>query len=190
MQWCGNARAGWLRKGSKCCPENGFQLSSAGGESDRLNFFFFSVGRPKKRATEGGKCAAKGWVERERKKTKTGAVHLVEREVCACVGEGGAASVKTEPGKKNQAGRWGVIQSSFSSFRRLPSLGAAAAVFTLVPYLEETVPGASGHCHTIFGDAQATYTVVVTSQDTCTFSLHRVPNIAVKVVIAGQEQAA
>lgn len=158
-----------------------------------VEFFFPLLAGPRRERPRGGKCAAKmGRAERERKKTKNGSsTPCGTREVCACVGEGGAASVKTEPGKKkNQAGRWGVIQSSFSSFRRLPSLGAAAAVFTLVPYLEETVPGASGHCHTIFGDAQATYTVVVTSQDTCTFSLHRVPNIAVKIVIAGQEQAA
>lgn len=64
----------------------GFQLLSAGGESDWLTKF--CVGRLKKRAAEG-ESAAKGWAERERKKTKRGQSYTLqrEREVCLWVME-------------------------------------------------------------------------------------------------------
>lgn len=38
---------------------------------------------------------------------------------------------------------------------------------TLVPNLEEAVPGPCRHCHAVVGHAQAAHPVVVTRQDTC-----------------------
>lgn len=38
---------------------------------------------------------------------------------------------------------------------------------TLVPNLEEAVPGPCCHCHAVVGHTQAAHPVVVTRQDTC-----------------------
>lgn len=61
------------------------------------------------------------------------------------------------------------------------------AIFRLVPDLEEAVPGPCCHCHAVVGHTQAAHPVIMTSQDTCTVSLQSVPDIAVKIVVTGQQ---
>lgn len=100
--------------------------------------------------------------------------------------------------------------------RAPPGLGPAG-VGPLVPDLEEGVPGASGHSHAIVGDPKAAHTVVVASEDpceegrsqnsfglgsrsppaqpgppalTCTVALHGIPDVAVEVVVASEQQPA
>lgn len=58
----------------------------------------------------------------------------------------------------------------------------------LVPDLEEAVPGPRGHGHAIIRHSQAADAVVMTSQDTCPVSLERVPDVAVEVVVPGEEE--
>ena len=81
----------------------------------------------------------------------------------------------------------------------------------LVPYLEEGVPGSSADRHTVLGDAQTGNSVVVSSQYTwiiiiiiiiiiivliiiniftCTLSPESIPDVAVEVVVAGEEEPA
>lgn len=60
----------------------------------------------------------------------------------------------------------------------------------LVPDLEEGVPGACGYSHAIISDPEAAHTVVVASEDTCTVTLHGIPDVAVEVVIASEQQPA
>lgn len=60
----------------------------------------------------------------------------------------------------------------------------------LVPYLEEGVPGSSADRHTILGDAQTGNSVVVPSQYTCTLSPESIPDVAVEVAVAGEQEPA
>lgn len=87
----------------------------------------------------------------------------------------------------------------------------------LVPDLEEGVPGACGHSHAIISDTKAAHTVVMACEDTCdtgdirihpaqvpcpclppcsapaltcTVALHGIPDVAVEVVIASEQQPA
>lgn len=59
-----------------------------------------------------------------------------------------------------------------------------------VPDFEEAVPGTSGHRHPISCDPQAADPVVMAREDAHTLALHGVPDIAVEVIIACEEQAA
>lgn len=58
---------------------------------------------------------------------------------------------------------------------------------TLVPDLEEAVPGPCCHCHAIVSHTQAAHPVIMTGQDTCTVGLQSVPDVAVEIVIASQQ---
>ena len=79
----------------------------------------------------------------------------------------------------------------------------------LVPYLEEGVPGSSADRHTVLGDAQTGNSVVVAGQhtciiviiiilvltmianiSTCTLSPESIPDVAVEVVVAGEQEPA
>lgn len=60
----------------------------------------------------------------------------------------------------------------------------------LVPDLEEGVPGACSHSHPIICDPKAAHTVIMASEDTCTVTLHGIPDVAVEVVIASEQQPA
>lgn len=59
-----------------------------------------------------------------------------------------------------------------------------------VPDFEEAVPGTSGHSHPISCDPQAADPVVVAREGAHTLALHGVPDVAVEVVVASEEQAA
>lgn len=76
-----------------------------------VEFFFFLCWPAQEESDRGGESVQQkwvGWRGRERKPRNGSSTPCGTREVCACVGEGGAASVKTEPGKKkNQAGALG-----------------------------------------------------------------------------------
>lgn len=60
----------------------------------------------------------------------------------------------------------------------------------LVPDLEEGVPGTCGHSHAIVSDPEAAHTVVMAGEDTCTVALHGIPDVAVEVVVAREQQPA
>lgn len=78
MRWCGNSCAGWLRKGGELCPENWLPVVVSGRRVRPVDKVL--CGPTEEESGRGGKCAAKGWVERERKKTKKGVVlHLVKK---------------------------------------------------------------------------------------------------------------
>lgn len=59
----------------------------------------------------------------------------------------------------------------------------------LVPDLEEAVPGPCRHSHPVVSHPQAADAVVMPSQDTCPVGFERVPDVAVEVVVACEEQA-
>lgn len=177
-QWCGHSHAESAHGSNKVPTEQFPSFSGRGWWTGRHRL---------KRATR--KCAARtGRGGRERKPKKQERRSSVGKIKKKCVQRGREGEIVRERKKKRAQGWVGVIQSSFSSFCRLPSLGAAA-VFSLVPYLEETVPGPSGHCHAIFSNTKAADAVVVASQHPCALGLHRVPHVAVEVVVASQEQA-
>lgn len=78
MRWCGNSRAGWLRKGGKLCPGNWLPVVVFRRRVRPVDKVL--CGPTEEESGRGGKCAAKGWAKRERKKTKKGVVlHLVKR---------------------------------------------------------------------------------------------------------------
>jgi len=58
-----------------------------------------------------------------------------------------------------------------------------------IPDLEETVPRSGTHCHAILGHAQTAHSVVMTGEHTCSLGADRVPNVAVVVVVAGDQQS-
>lgn len=60
----------------------------------------------------------------------------------------------------------------------------------LVPDLEERIPGAGTNGHAVLGHTQARDAVVMARQNTCSLLSHRVPHVAVEVVVAGEQEAA
>lgn len=102
-----NSRApGGCAKAANVARKICFQWLSAGGEHDWLTNFFCGPTDQRRESTKGERVQQRaGWRGRERKKKTVVVIHLVwrDREVCLFggKGEGGAASVKTEPGQNN-----------------------------------------------------------------------------------------
>lgn len=61
---------------------------------------------------------------------------------------------------------------------------------SLIPDFEEWIPGSCSYGNAVLCHTQTAHPVVVTSEDTHSFTLQSVPNIAVEVIIAGQQQTA
>lgn len=59
----------------------------------------------------------------------------------------------------------------------------------LVPDLEEAVPGPCCHGHAIISHPQAADAVVMSSQDTFPVCFECIPDIAVEVIVPGEQQA-
>jgi len=76
-----------------------------------------------------------------------------------------------------------LVHTGFPLFLSLVRL-----VVDLVPNLEEAVPAPGADRHAVLGDAQAGDAVVVARQHACSFCAKRVPDIAVEIVVAGQEK--
>lgn len=53
-----------------------------------------------------------------------------------------------------------------------------------IPYLQQTIPGPSCDGHSVFGYAQTANSVIMSSQNTGPFSLHRIPYIYIIIIIA------
>lgn len=62
-------------------------------------------------------------------------------------------------------------------------------VNSLVPNSQKTVPGASANCHPVLRNAQTTHTVIVARENTSPILFERVPDIAVEVVVAAEQEA-
>ena len=58
------------------------------------------------------------------------------------------------------------------------------------PNLEETVPTACAEGHAVAAHAQAANAILVSSKNTYTFSFERVPDVAVVVVVACEQNSA
>ena len=56
-------------------------------------------------------------------------------------------------------------------------------------YLEGTVPWSSAEGHTVWRDAQARHSIFMSSQDSYSFSLQCIPDIAVEVVVSCKEDS-
>lgn len=61
---------------------------------------------------------------------------------------------------------------------------------SLIPYPEERVPGPCGDGHPVVSDPQAADPVVVAGEDPGALAFQCVPNVAVEIVVASQEQSA
>lgn len=59
-----------------------------------------------------------------------------------------------------------------------------------VPDLQEAVPGTCACSHAIICDPKTAHTIVMASQHSCSVSLHGVPDVTVKVIVAGEQQTA
>lgn len=68
--------------------------------------------------------------------------------------------------------------------------GRGAEEGSLIPDAEERVPGAGSDGHAVLRHAETRHAVVVAGKDTGALALHGVPDVAVEVVVAGQQQAA
>lgn len=59
----------------------------------------------------------------------------------------------------------------------------------LVPNTQERVPGARCYRHTILRNAQARHAIIVASENSSSLGLHGIPDVAIEVVVAGQQQS-
>lgn len=66
---------------------------------------------------------------------------------------------------------------------------ASTSTTALVPNLQEAIPGASCYGEAVVCDTEAGDTVVVSGEDSYPLPLQSVPDIAVEVVVASQEES-
>ena len=60
----------------------------------------------------------------------------------------------------------------------------------LVPNTQERVPGACRYRHAVLRHAQAGHAIIVAGEDPSSLGFHGIPDVAVEVVVAGQQQSA